>query len=223
MTEQDLFDFYQTHFKLIYGDVVAVTGKKHLEIDGQIESAMSHLAFAKTSNDEAVRIQNIDAAYDHIGRACLDAAKLLWINRWERVDEIFKNELLFRWCLNVPSAQAQVMRTDAENLARTARRNDAMQAGHSKQDLVEQYHAAASACEDIIGAIDPGKAASVRKFKLWYIAKEQFVGFVFGIIAATLVSLFVWKYLPVECRDIVVTPAVESAAKRAPELPAPKK
>jgi len=196
MTEAGLFEFYQRRFKLIYADLVAITAKKHLQVDAQIESAMSHLAVAYVAPDSGSKQENIDAAYGHLGRACLDAAKLLWLNRHQRVALIMNDKFVRCWCTNVPEAVLLQMQNKAENLARNARKADAMGAGHDAEALVMGYYDAISACQDIIDSVDETKVSSVRSLRWWYIMKHQFGGFVVGLLAAGIVAILAWKYLP---------------------------
>jgi hypothetical protein len=188
MTEEQLFSFYQTKFKLVYADLVSVRGKKSLVVDAQIESAMSHLALGKTSGSAEALQQNLDSAYQHIARACLDAAKLLWLDRFQRVKEVRSDDLKWKWCATVGAGVLDRLYHDGERLIVEARRLDTQVAGHALDDLVDRYYLAISKYQQILDSLDWERLQSVERFRWVHILKQNSVGFALGVIASVLAS-----------------------------------
>jgi len=200
MTEAELFQFYQDKFKPIYADLVVAEGEKFLEIDAQIESAMSHLALAKTSADTVVVQSNLESACGHVGRACLDAVKLLWDNRKAKVDKIMGDDLIRRFGGNASESRLWELHTLAERLAREARHQDTAGAGHNASELVIKYYDSVNTYQEILDSMDWEKTKQVEQFRIIYTIKQQLTGFLLGILAgiisSVLVTLWAWKYLP---------------------------
>jgi len=193
VSEQDLFELYQSRFKPMYADLVAVTGEKSLVVDAQIESAMSHLAVSRTNGGGLARQANIDAAYGHVVRACADAAKLYWLSRFKRVKFILNDDYVSRWCLNISYGDFVRLHTEAEHAIKGARRVDAETAGHDVEEVFQKYVLAIQKYEAILASVDPYKLDNIRPFRLLNIVKSQFIGFILGVcasIAATL--LYEW-------------------------------
>jgi hypothetical protein len=207
MTEHDVFKFYQDKFKPIYADLVAVSAKKSLVVDAQIESAMSHLAVGKTSDDSSVLQENIDSAYGHIARACLDAAKLLWLDRFKRVNEIMNDPLKRKWCSTVSNGGLLTLYHEGERLIKNARRQDAAVAGHTSSELVDAYYDAISKFQQILDSMDWERMDDLKAFRFGYIVRQQFVGFVLGV-AASLIASFI--YTEVTAKAAVVKTSSQS-------------
>lgn len=188
MTEEQMFAFYQNKFKPIYADLVSVRGKKSLVVDAQIESAMSHLALGKTSGKLDALQQNLDSAYGHIARACLDSAKLLWLDRFERVREVRSDGLKWKWCATVGSGSLDRLYQEGENLIKEARRLDTQVAGHALDDLIDRYYLAISKYQQILDSLDWEKLSDIDQFRWLHIIKQNLAGFVLGVAASVIAS-----------------------------------
>lgn len=205
MTEEKLFAFYQNKFKPIYADLVSVRGKKSLVVDAQIESAMSHLALGKTSGDPDALQQNLDSAYGHIARACLDSAKLLWLDRFERVKEVRSDRLKWKWCAMVSSGALDRLYQEGENLIKEARRLDTQVAGHALDDLVERYYLSISKYQQILDSLDWEKLSDIDQFRWLHIIKQNLAGFVLGI-AASIIDSYIYTALTSAKPDTAAKP-----------------
>jgi hypothetical protein len=214
VTEEQLFAFYQNKFKPIYADLVSVRGKKSLVVDAQIESAMSHLALGKTSGNSEQHQQNLDSAYGHLARACLDAAKLLWLDRFERVREVRGDRLKWKWCASVNSGSLDRLYQEGENLIKEARRLDTQVAGHALDDLVEKYYLAISKYQQILDSLDWEKLADIEQFRWLHIIKQNLAGFILGI-AASVIASYIYTALS--------SAKVEPVAKPEPSANTPPK
>jgi hypothetical protein len=76
-TEREVYELLLGKFKDIFADLVILTGKKPAEILFELESVLSHIAVSKLYPEEEQK--NINRAMQHLQRASLDAAKMLWV------------------------------------------------------------------------------------------------------------------------------------------------
>jgi hypothetical protein len=213
-TEADLFTFYQTSFKPIYSDLTAVLGKKVVEVDIQVEAAMSHLAVAKTSADPNKIQSNIDDAHGHIVRASLDAAKLLWLNRQQRAAKIMNDGFKRKWCSKGNEADLMALHEKAEKEALLARKTD-VNSEDSREACVALYYAAAAAYQDVLDSIDWSRLAESDRLKFSYIFKQQLGGLIVGFIGGVLSTLAVNYWTSSSGKEPSADVSVPTPAKSA--------
>ncbi|WP_445367618.1 hypothetical protein ACH5Y9_22180 [Methylomonas sp. BW4-1] len=194
-SENDVFDLYQNTFMPIYGDLVVVSGKKPPELLEQLESCMAHFAVARTTQDPALIQENIAAAYRHIVRASLDAAKLLWTTLHTNVETFVMNEEIRRFCANASEGQIHTQYQKAQNASINARQTEISNVGIDPEKSIQDWYNAALEYKNLLELIDLDKVRQFKKYRLLVNYKTHLLGFVLGVLASTLVSWF-WPQYP---------------------------
>lgn len=213
MTEEKLFAYYESTFRVIYADLVATIGSKPLEISFEIEAMVTHLSVAKNHADKKIIDQNISRAIGHLQRATLDAGKMLWLELRKRCQLIIDDDFVRSYCTLVPESQLMAQYHKAESLALVARRLEIKNVGIDPEMSASKYFEAANEFRNLLDAVDWTRVKSSKKFKFIHKLKEYFVGFLIGVVSSTVVALLSWKYLP---------PPVESVPVHTTSTPAKK-
>lgn len=220
-TESDIFEIYQNTFTPIYGDLVVIAGKKPPELLEQLESCLAHLAVAKSPGISSADSQeNINAAYRHIVRAALDAAKLLWTSIQENATKLAFDEDIRTFCSNASAGEVYKQYQLAEQASVEARENELKNVGRNPEASIQDWYQAAIEYRKLHKLIDIDKIRSLKKFKFFASAKQQFVGFIFGVAASTIVSWF-WPQKPV-FSEPSPTEKIEKSVPQPPKIPSDK-
>lgn len=114
-TEREVYELLLGKFKDIFADLVILTGNKPAEILFELESVLSHIAVSKLYPEEEQ--ENINRAMQHLQRASLDAAKMLWVTYVRRIEASLPERTeLRKYVLNCADADYVKLFTKAEEL-----------------------------------------------------------------------------------------------------------
>jgi hypothetical protein len=193
MAERDIYNYHQDAFKGIYADLVAVLGNKPSQIAFELEAVLSHIAVAKT--DPALEEDNLKKALHHLQRAALDASKMLWLEFRNRLDVYIKDSDVRKFCINSPEAEFVKIYEKAEKLALEARRTEIKNVGKNPEASVAQYYEAALEFKKALELVDTDKIREFKKFCILRFIKQQWVGFVVGVLASLLATHLWTKFM----------------------------
>lgn len=193
-TEDKIFAYYQSTFKMIYGDLLAVIGYKPLQVSSEIEAMISHIAVSKTSDDRVTIEKNLSRAEGHLQRATLDAVKILWIEYRSRAEKIMNDDLVRRYCASESESNLFKRYHEAEKLAIQARQVEIQNVGIDPEKSVLLYYDAANGFRNLLDTVDLERVESIKQFKTWHIIKQGLVGFLVGILSSAIVAWAGRKY-----------------------------
>jgi len=99
---KEIFEFFQKIVMPIYSEVIIVRREKPVPILLEFESFFFHLMkaildfhYIDKDKEKFKKFEsNLNRAQAHIERLGLDAVKLLWVHYSERIEELFKKELI---------------------------------------------------------------------------------------------------------------------------------
>lgn len=191
-TEEALFELLNETFQKIYADVVIITGDKPKQLVFQLEAAFIHLGTAKRVQEKYQ--ENVDAAYRHLQRATLDAAKILWLEVSRQLESIVRDEDLRFYCYQGPDNALLTGFLSAKDAAMKARRSEVENVGISPEVSVELYYGAAKQLLELQSNIDYDKVRKFNRFRFWHRWKELGIGFVSGV-AASVVASYIYSIL----------------------------
>ena len=189
MTENDLYTYHEVTFKPIYADLVAVLGNKPERIAFELEAALSHIAVAHTKRE--LFDENIQKAFDHLQRASLDAAKILWLSYKERAEEIIKDEYIRTFAANISEKELLNQFFEAEKKAKEARKHELENTGENPSASINLYYEAANLFCEVVSHIDIDKKDKLRKFSSIIKRKEVIISFIVGLLSSAAVSILI--------------------------------
>jgi hypothetical protein len=189
-SEKVVFNFLKNKFYRIYGDLVILTGNKPQEVLLQFEDVISHLCTANLSKSEKVKQQNWGKALGHLQRATLDVSKLLWLETKRKIDFVYSDDDIKKFCLNCSDVKFTKLYTKGVTLAQKARKLELDNVGLDPTESIEAYYQAINSMQLASQQVDDGKLASFRRFKFWYKGKEYLIGFVIGFFSSIAASYF---------------------------------
>ena len=189
MEESKIYEFYNQTFKLIYADLVALTGVKYPEIIFEIEACFSHIAVAKTSDDNREKLSNFEKAHGHLLRASIDASKLIWFEYLEQSKNYSRDPDLLVLGTNTTSLEVNEKFRLAQELSINARKNEVQQTGKNLVPVLHDWHTAIEALKDFIECFDQEKVTKVKKDRNSRTKRERCWDFALGCAASFVVFL----------------------------------
>lgn len=190
MKEDEVHNLLLGQFKDIYADLVAVTGKKPIQILYEFDAILWHLAVAHSSPD--LYDSNVEKAMGHLQRASLDTVKLLWLHYKDRVEFIINDEDMRTYCVNYSEKELFKLYDEAEAKSIEARRSEHANVGKSPTQSLSLYHEAASLYRQVWKRVDARKVVKFQRFRTRHIIRKNFVGFIAGVLSSALVTALFW-------------------------------
>lgn len=187
MTVEELFAYYKETFLPIYADLVAVLGEKPQQIHFELESVLSHTAVA--FNNPEVADENIKKAYSHLERASLDAVKILWLHYRDKASNLIMDSNIRKFASNLPERKLLDLHNEAEELSKTARKEETEKVGIHPTASVNSYFDAACKYIEVCNNIDPQKVNEINKFTKRIFRIETLVAFIVGCASSGLISI----------------------------------
>jgi len=194
-TEEDVYRLLDGTFKDVFADLVILTGIKPAEVLFELEAVLSHLAVSKLHPEEAQK--NVDKAMNHMQRASLDAAKMLYITFVRRIANALPEKPEHRrYVLNCGDSEFIRLVTKAEELGLNARRIELQNMGRNPNEALDPYYDAATAMRDAYLRIDPDKSRTFLPLSTRFFVEQHWVGFLLGVASSAVVAVASWLLIP---------------------------
>jgi len=187
-----LSKYYRENFIPAYADLIVVVNAKPVEILLELENILSH--FIQILNPEIKqdqKIENIDKAKGHIERATLDCLKIVWTEKSKLLTNINNDDLVRRYCINMPEYEFVKNYEEYKELLAKARLIEMNSVGTSHEETIEAYKRAIELAKILSEHIDCNKLNSFNAFRKIISAKTNVVSFILGV-AASLVASYIW-------------------------------
>lgn len=188
MTLQDYLDYYENVFKLAYADAVTVLADKPDQLIIEQENSLSHLiCYLKDNSD----ISNLKKAKGHLERAALDSYKIMWVEIKKKLNyytSLDNKNIAVVFNLEFGELERKLIKFDSN--IKEARRIEAQNIGKENEVVSEKYLESIMLGNELLDLIDHNKVNSYKNITIINHIKNNFVGFIFGIIS----SLIVWYF-----------------------------
>jgi len=189
MNLNDYTTFYHETFKPAYADLVATIADKPQQIIFEIENSYSHLMVylsndAKISNE--IKQSNLDKAYNHLARATMDCYKMLWTEISKFLDNIMHDKVTRAFAFNENEALILNTWNLFKKKAQKARQEEMRSVGVDCNQTILLYKEAVDEGMVLLEKFDYEKFKQVKKFDFVNLIKNQWVGFVSGVIASVV-------------------------------------
>lgn len=161
MEESQVYEFFNEKFKPIFADLVALLGEKPESILFEIEACFSHLAVAKTTDNETIKTKNFEKAYGHLVRAALDATKIIWYEYHQQSKVIASDVTFMNLGSNKNLSEIHNLYRECQNLAKTARTNEVKLTGRNSEVTLEEWYSAIGKLQEFLDSFDNAKLTQI--------------------------------------------------------------
>lgn len=193
MSLDEFTNFHNKVFLPAYSDLVAFIADKPQQIIFEIENTFSHLMVYHTNLTPTISNDNLRKAHNHLIRATMDCYKMLWTEMSNNLDLIFKenNALLI---FNANENDIMKLWIDFKNKAKEARNEELKNVGVDFMKAIELYKEAVDIGNNIFNKYDNIKHSKVKKFNFKTLFNQQWIGFIFGILAGISAN-YLWSLI----------------------------
>ncbi len=193
----EIYSFYKNRFIPIYADMTIVCSQKFEEIVNGLNDAFSHVmqSYDESSSAE-IRMGNLDKAYGHLVRATLDCHKIMWFELKKKIDAVYEDSLLRKYCFKMDLGELMVEYGNFEELSRQARKTELENVGKNPLASLDEWMKASATGLKLLESIDYDKVAELTKDRVKWKSKEILVGFVVGILSG-IVTTLILTYIPI--------------------------
>jgi len=190
MTQDQFINFYNSDFLPVYADTVAYLADKPAQIIIEIENTFSHIAqYLNNNNSDEVKNANIEKAYNHLLRATIDCYKILWVTMNNDIEVFMGNSNNRKFTVNLSENDAMNLWIKFKEKAQDARRKELSGVGITPLNTITAYKETVEIGWELLKNCDREKLSSLKKFNLINTIKEQWIGFILGIIGSALVTI----------------------------------
>lgn len=195
MTLKEFINFYKNTFTPIYADTVAFLADKPAQIIIELENTFAHLTkYLDRDNATPVRNDNLTKAYNHLLRTTIDCYKMLWVEMDEQIEFFMGNDNSRKFAVNIPENEATTLWLNFKEKAKEARRQEMDGIGITPVDTIDAYKNTVAIGWEILKKCDQAKINSLKSFSLKYLIKQQWIGFIFGIVAGIIGNIIFSKF-----------------------------
>lgn len=194
MTITDYSDFYHETFLPVYADLVAMIADKPQQIIFEIENSFSHLmVYHSTSSNVTTNTkdENLNKAFNHLVRATIDCYKILWTEISDFLDNIMKNDVHRTFAFNEDETYILSIWKNFKEKARNARQKEMSNIGIDYTETIFLYKEAIDEGMKLLDNFDFEKFKKVKTFNISNLIKQNFIGFILGIIASIIASYII--------------------------------
>lgn len=184
---QEFVSFYENTFIPIYSDLVSYLGDKPLQTLIELENVNSHLIIYLKHPGNITGKENLEKAYNHLVRASLDAAKILWIEIDKSIEEMKLIEMVIN-SANISTGEFANQYASFKEKARIARNHEMSSVGINPESSINQYYEVIQAGWNLLKTKDHEKEKKWRKKSLKEIILDQTLGIIIGIVSSATVA-----------------------------------
>ncbi len=189
MTLKNYTSFYHNTFKPAYADLVAIIADKPQQIIFEIENSYSHLMVYLSDDSnipEEIKQSNLNKAFNHLVRATMDCYKILWTEISDFLDNIMEENVTRAFAFNADQALILNTWNKFKKKAQKARQEEMKSIGMDYEKTILLYKEAVDEGRILLDKFDYDKFKEVKKFNFLNLVKNQWIGFVLGILAGII-------------------------------------